>query len=253
MVRPTRNASASHALGQAAGRPRVVLAEQRLGQQAERPDRGLQLVADVGDEVAAHRLEPAPLGDVLDHDQRRPARRRPSPSGTACTTSTRAGRAEQVEARGVAAAPLDGAAEQLARWPPRPAPRRGGRRRSGGRGVAVDDLARARRTMTTPWGMASSASPSAVGPATPRAADPRPRPLQLERAGRRPAARGSPAPVERDDAPRRRPRPRTASGDDADGHDQADRRRRRPPTRSARRRRSIASATGSRLARPGCR
>ena len=55
-----------HPLGQPGHHLRVVLALEGLGQQAEGADRGLQLVADVGDEVAPHGLEPAPLGDVLD-------------------------------------------------------------------------------------------------------------------------------------------------------------------------------------------
>ena len=44
----------------------VVLTEHRLGQQAQRADRRLELVADVGDEVATNGLEPASFGDVLD-------------------------------------------------------------------------------------------------------------------------------------------------------------------------------------------
>jgi hypothetical protein len=54
--------------------PRVVGAlggvEQRLGEQLQRADRGLELVADVGDEVAAHPGQPVRLGDVggLDRD-----------------------------------------------------------------------------------------------------------------------------------------------------------------------------------------
>ena len=36
----------------------------RLGQQHERADRGLELVRDVGDEVAAHRLEAALVAHV---------------------------------------------------------------------------------------------------------------------------------------------------------------------------------------------
>ena len=44
----------------------IVLGEQRFGEQAERADGRLQLVADVGDEVAAHGLEPPALGHVVD-------------------------------------------------------------------------------------------------------------------------------------------------------------------------------------------
>ena len=60
-----------HPLGQPAGDRGVVLGEQRLGQQRQRADRRLQLVADVGHEVAAHRFEPAAVGDVV--DDREPA------------------------------------------------------------------------------------------------------------------------------------------------------------------------------------
>ena len=42
----------------------------RLGQQGQRADRGLQLVRDVGDEVAADRLQPAGLGHVVDSSRR---------------------------------------------------------------------------------------------------------------------------------------------------------------------------------------
>ena len=52
--------------GQTLGDLGVGLDEQRLGEEAERAHRRLQLVADVGDEVAADLLEPAALGDVLD-------------------------------------------------------------------------------------------------------------------------------------------------------------------------------------------
>ena len=50
--------------------------DQGLGQQPEGADRGLELMADIGHEVAADLLEPAPLGDVLDecdHPERPPA------------------------------------------------------------------------------------------------------------------------------------------------------------------------------------
>ena len=45
-------------------------ASERLGQQAEGADGRLELVADVGHEVAAHGLEAAALGDVVDHHER---------------------------------------------------------------------------------------------------------------------------------------------------------------------------------------
>ena len=53
----------------------------RLGQQPDRADRGLQLVADVGDEVAADRLDPALAGAVLDQRQHQPRAQRRDPGG----------------------------------------------------------------------------------------------------------------------------------------------------------------------------
>ena len=53
--------------GQARRHRGVGLRHQGLGQQAERAHRGLELVADVGHEVAADLLEAPALGDVLDH------------------------------------------------------------------------------------------------------------------------------------------------------------------------------------------
>ena len=47
-----------------------------LGQQVERADRGLELVADVGDEVAADRLDATLAGAVLDEGQHEPAAQR---------------------------------------------------------------------------------------------------------------------------------------------------------------------------------
>ena len=55
------------AAGQPLGHLDVGLGDEGLGQQAERAHGGLQLVAHVGHEVAADLLEPAALGDVLDH------------------------------------------------------------------------------------------------------------------------------------------------------------------------------------------
>ena len=48
----------------------VVFGQQRLREQRERADRCLQLVADVRDEVGAHRFEPCALGDVVDRPER---------------------------------------------------------------------------------------------------------------------------------------------------------------------------------------
>ena len=54
-----------HLLGVVAG------GQHRLGEQGQRADRGLQLVADVGHEVAAHDVDPALLGEVVDEDEDR--------------------------------------------------------------------------------------------------------------------------------------------------------------------------------------
>ncbi len=51
----------------------VVLVGQRLGEHREGADRRLQLVADVGDEVGAHRIDTPALADVLDRRHRRTA------------------------------------------------------------------------------------------------------------------------------------------------------------------------------------
>ena len=62
-------------LGEAARRLRVVgRLEQGLGQQRERADRRLELVADVGHEVAAHPGHPVRLGDVGRLDRHVPGR-----------------------------------------------------------------------------------------------------------------------------------------------------------------------------------
>ena len=52
-----------------------------LGQQPDRADRRLELVADVGDEVTADRLDPALAGAVLDQGQHQPAAERRDPRG----------------------------------------------------------------------------------------------------------------------------------------------------------------------------
>ena len=53
----------------------------RLGEQVQRADRGLQLVGDVGDEVAADRLDAPLAGAVLDERQHQPAAQRGHPGG----------------------------------------------------------------------------------------------------------------------------------------------------------------------------
>ncbi len=57
-----------HARREATDDVGIVLASEGLGQQAERSHRGLQLVADVGDEVTPHGIHSPAFGHVLDHD-----------------------------------------------------------------------------------------------------------------------------------------------------------------------------------------
>ncbi len=52
-----------------------------LGQQGQRPDGGLELMADVGDEVAPHGLDAAGLGEVLHQQQHQPGAERRHPRG----------------------------------------------------------------------------------------------------------------------------------------------------------------------------
>ena len=52
-----------------------------VGQQPDRADRGLELVAHVGHEVAAHGLDPALAGAVLDERQHQPGAERGDPHG----------------------------------------------------------------------------------------------------------------------------------------------------------------------------
>ena len=70
--------------------------DQGLGQQAERAHRGLELVADVGHEVAADLLEAPALGDVLDDgdDPERPPAvvDQPRPHGQGAARAARRGR-----------------------------------------------------------------------------------------------------------------------------------------------------------------
>ena len=124
---PARSASDSDVLGQAADDLRVVLVDERLGQHAEGPDRGAQLVADVGREVAPDRFQPAPLGDVLDEGD---GAEGPAvlPRGTAVMSRVRGG--------GPCSSSVWVAARRPGRWPPAarprppPGPRRGGCRRA---------------------------------------------------------------------------------------------------------------------------
>ena len=71
-----------HPAGETAYGDRVVgRVAHGLGEQLDRADRRLELVGDVGHEVAAHRLDPALAGAVLDQrqHQRRATAARPGP------------------------------------------------------------------------------------------------------------------------------------------------------------------------------
>ena len=66
MVRDRRWASSTMRVGDAVHDAEIVLVGHRLGEHGQRPDRRLQLVADVGDEVGPHGVDAPPLADVLD-------------------------------------------------------------------------------------------------------------------------------------------------------------------------------------------
>ena len=108
--------------GQALGHLGVGLGHEGLGQQPQRAHRRLELVADVGHEVAPDLLEPPGLGDVL--DQRDDAQRPPAVVDLAGAHLERApGRTVQVE-RALGRPLVPGVLEQLGH-------------RLGGQGVAV--------------------------------------------------------------------------------------------------------------------
>ncbi len=70
MIRPEPVGLARDPLGQLADDHLVAAGRHRLGEQRQRADRRLQLVADVGDEVPSHALAAARLRDVPDvHDR----------------------------------------------------------------------------------------------------------------------------------------------------------------------------------------
>ena len=98
--------------------------EHRLGQQPDRADRGLQLVAHVGHEVAAYRLDAALAGAVLDQRQHQPRAQRGHPGGDVAGRAA-AARASRARSRGSARRDGPGA-------PGRPARRRPARCRAPG-------------------------------------------------------------------------------------------------------------------------
>jgi hypothetical protein len=58
-----------HLARQAAHDLRLLAVGERLGEHGQRPDRSLQLMADVGHEVGAHGVQPGALADVVDRDE----------------------------------------------------------------------------------------------------------------------------------------------------------------------------------------
>ena len=89
--RPSRVPSCCMRVGEPGDGRRVVRGVlHRLGQQRQRADRRLQLVRDVGDEVPAHRLEPALLADVVEQQGHRTDA--PGSSGSRSGTAPRPAR-----------------------------------------------------------------------------------------------------------------------------------------------------------------
>ena len=144
-----------HPAGEPAYGLRVVRrVDQGLGQQRHRADRGLELVADVGDEVPAYLVDPAGLGAVLDHDQHQGSTRAARPAPARRWWPSRAGREPApARARGsrrrggppgparaarrrAAAAPGPGRRSRRPGWTGPPGPRRRGRRSSCAAGPA---------------------------------------------------------------------------------------------------------------------
>ena len=70
---------------------------ERLGEQADRADRGLQLVADVGDEVAAHVVEPVRLGAVVGEQQHEPRLPSRATRTSRCSWASPNGRARKLQ------------------------------------------------------------------------------------------------------------------------------------------------------------
>ena len=93
----SRAASPCIRVGEPADRLGVVAGVQHgLGEQRQRADRGLELVADVGDEVAAYVVDAAGLGAVLDQQQdvRAAQRRDPGADDEPAATQRPAGQLE---------------------------------------------------------------------------------------------------------------------------------------------------------------
>ena len=146
----------------------------RLGQQRQRADRGLQLVRDVGDEVAPYVVDPGHLGPVVGQDERQVGAEprhlhAPGPP---------AGRRGAGAARGRTSAPRrrTGPRARRGRCPRRPAGRRGpgptraptalAQRTASPSSTTIEPDRRADRTSATPGG----SSPDVVATGSGRAA-----------------------------------------------------------------------------------
>ncbi len=70
MVRAGAMRLADHLVGQPPDRIRVVDVGECLSQHCKGPDRRLQLMADVGNEVSSHRIQAGALADIVDGHER---------------------------------------------------------------------------------------------------------------------------------------------------------------------------------------
>ena len=131
-MRPSRSASLTSRSASGGVTSGSSLRRERLGQQLQRADRRLELVTHVGDEVAAHALDPVDLRDVVDEHrgaQRAVARRAAAPM---CNCRTARGGPKSESSRSHDAtrhAPRRGASRSLLRRRRRRAARRGSARR----------------------------------------------------------------------------------------------------------------------------
>ena len=149
-MRARRSASFTMRSAERSRHGRVVLGDERLGEHLERADRRLELVAHVGDEVAAHALDPMDLRDVV--DERRGTERSlvvrssgpPAGGRTARggpnSCSSRSRRARRQRAR-----------RATRRWHRRRPRRRASRRGSARPRRCGTPRRRRRRATTTPW------------------------------------------------------------------------------------------------------
>ena len=162
---------AHDAIGELLQHADVVGRGHRLGEQAERADRRLQLVTHVGDEVAAHALDASRLRDVAGERDRADDLAR-GDSGNERELEHLARRAVELQ---LALGDLAGErlVQQLARPRPRRAPRRGARRRSAARPRCARPRGRCgrrRRSRRSPRRARRATSAAPLRPAATRSA-----------------------------------------------------------------------------------